>query len=126
NNKINSTNNSFGQIFSTNGTSNFLNDLSRLSSNDSHQFRIEFEYTPDSVNFIQFIPSFNYGYDRSNISQQQNFNGFQNQDIKSEISTLNHKPSFESVLLYQHQFKKLRRNVSFQINLTRGNQNDIH
>ena len=93
-----------------------------LSTNKTHRASIEFEITPDSSQFIRITPSFSLTNSTSNNMSEQNQQGFRDQFTKSVSSSNNNTPQLGLIAFYQYVFKKPRRNVSVQFNLTSGDQ----
>lgn len=93
-----------------------------LSNNKTHRASIEFEIVPDSSQFIRITPSFSVTNSSSNNIQEQIQTGFRNQIQNSKTGNSNNNPQFGLIAFYQYIFKKPRRNVSVQFNLTNGDQ----
>jgi hypothetical protein len=92
------------------------------STNKSHRASVELEWTPDSSQFIRITPSINITNSSSDNMSQQEQRGFRNQNTKSITSNSNNTPQLGLIAFYQYIFKKPRRNVSVQVNLTSGDQ----
>ncbi|MES2419270.1 MAG: TonB-dependent receptor [Bacteroidota bacterium] len=125
-NNINSSNLSNGNLFSSNGTTNFSTSNGKLSRIQNHKYSFDLDYTPDSANFFKFSHSYNTLISKSNSNLQQTFNGYQNQTLTSEIASKNTKPTISLQLFYQHLFKKKSRNISFQFTFSENYQNDLN
>ncbi|MDB5131168.1 MAG: hypothetical protein JWR02_917 [Mucilaginibacter sp.] len=121
-NDVNSINNSTGQTFSSLGTTNFTRQNTGINNAKTHNASFELEYTPDSSNFLRVIPSFSYSGSNTGSNTQYNQTGLLNQYSNGISSSTNNTPTYGAVILYQYIFKKPRRNVSIQFNLTNGNQ----
>jgi hypothetical protein len=93
-----------------------------LSTNKTHRASIEFEITPDSAQFIRITPSFSLTNSTSNNMSVTDQQGFRNQYTKSVTNNSNNTPQLGLIAFYQYIFKKPRRNVSVQVNLTSGDQ----
>ena len=125
-NKINSTSLNNGNLFSSNGTTLFSSMGERQGRSQNHRFSFEMDLTPDSANFIRVVSGYNRTATKENSSQLQNFVGYLNQTVNNRYVLNNAKPSFDGLLLYQHLFKKERRNISIQINFFSSNQDDLN
>ncbi|MFD0752168.1 outer membrane beta-barrel protein [Mucilaginibacter calamicampi] len=93
-----------------------------LTNNKTHRASVEFEITPDSSNFIRITPSFSLTNSTSSNMQDQLQKGFRNQSTNSVTSNSNNTPQLGLIAFYQYIFKKPRRNISIQFNLTSGDQ----
>ena len=84
------------------------------NSSDDHSLNVEFEYTPDTKNYILFTPVFNYSkYDNlSGINIKQT--GLINQMVKSNPDNRYSKPLGTANLYWQHLFNKPGRNFSIE------------
>jgi hypothetical protein len=94
----------------------------------------EIDITPDSANYIQITPTFSYSSSTSSSDSynntiehllQQGSNPPAFTDIRHPVTTgvnssLNSAPSFGTTVLYQHIFKKPKRNISFQGSVNRS------
>jgi hypothetical protein len=118
----NSLNNSYGQRYSSDGPSNFVAHSTREADTKSHRLNFQMEYTIDSANFLQLTPSYSYSSSTSasnSMTDNKNFytSGFEHQVVSSLSSSLNSSPTYGMIALYQHIFKKPRRNVSIQLSV---------
>ncbi|MGY3214674.1 outer membrane beta-barrel protein [Mucilaginibacter sp. HD30] len=93
-----------------------------LNNNKTHRASVEFEFTPDSSNFFRITPSFSVTNSTSSSIQDQIQKGFRNQTSNSITSNTNSTPQFGLIAFYQYIFKKPRRNISIQFNLTNSDQ----
>lgn len=84
------------------------------NSSDDHSLNVEFEYTPDTKNYILFTPVFNYSkYDNlSGINIKQT--GLINQMVKSNPDNRYSKPLGTANLYWQYLFNKSGRNFSIE------------
>ncbi|HTH81771.1 MAG TPA: outer membrane beta-barrel protein [Mucilaginibacter sp.] len=124
-NNNNSINNSYGQTYTTFGTSNFVNQNTTQSNSRSHNARVQLEINLDSANYLQLNPTF--GYSNSNSSSdgiQDNIRnyttGFEH-DVTSGVRTnLNTNTNYGLTALYLHVFKKPKRNFSLQVGVNQS------
>src|SRR5258708_37338419 len=117
-NDVNSINNSAGQSFNSLGTTSFFRSSTGISDSKQHNVSAEFEFTPDSSNFLRITPTFIYNdlTTRDNSSYTQT--GFQNQYSNGLSSGKSPASTFVTIIFYQFIFKKNhRRNLSLQFNL---------
>jgi hypothetical protein len=108
-------NDSNGQYFSSNGTTNFTSTSSGESNNKGHNFNMELDINADSANYIQITPNLNYNSSSTSNTSQQTLIGFQNQSSNNVGSSNNSGGTFGGSVLYNHLFKKKKRNFSFQL-----------
>ena len=115
----NSTNNSYGQRISTLGPTDFINSNVSESDTHGHSVDVELEYQIDSANYLQVRPSvsFNNSLNTRSGSQDQ-FNryvdslgnpNYSHQITTSSSTTTGSTPSFNTSLLFSHNFKKPQR-----------------
>ena len=121
-NNVKSENSSVGETFSSLGTTSFIRESSGVNRNKTHNANFEFEYTPDSANFLRVTPSFTYDGTTSANQSEYTQTGLLNQFSRGHSTSQNTRPAFGAIVLYQHTFKKPRRNISVQFNLSSGNQ----
>jgi hypothetical protein len=130
---VNSINNSTGQFVSTirdslthqliaTPPSATANNSTGTNNNKTHNASFEFEYTPDSANFLRVTPSFSYTGTTNSNNYQQSYVGYKNQLANGITSSNNTTPSYGAIILYQYIFKKPKRNISIQLNANNGNQ----
>ncbi len=93
-----------------------------MSTNKTHRASVEFEFTPDSANFFRITPSFSLTNSTSSNTSVTDQQGFRNQYTKSATNNSNNTPQLGLIAFYQYIFKKPRRNISVQFNLTSGDQ----
>jgi hypothetical protein len=122
----NSTNNSYGQNYSSEGSSNFVRQSTSETKSKSHTANFEMDYTIDSANYLQITPTFSYTQSTSSSnSLSDNLNnfttGFEHPVVKGINSSVNTTPNYGATVLYQHIFKKPKRNFSIQLSLTNSN-----
>ncbi|UKT64566.1 outer membrane beta-barrel family protein [Pedobacter mucosus] len=122
NNNTNSINISEGQQFSTLGTTNFVNQSERDNISKSHKFDFELEYKIDAKNFLRINPSVNIATTEAISSSNQQRTGLIHQGVVGSTNSTNKTPSYSGLIFYQHIFDKPKRNISFQLNLSGGNQ----
>lgn len=103
--------------FARNGTAN--------SNNRSNGANFELDYTIDSLNYLQFQPNYNfssgenYNFNNSDRNtrytqdKDQIYNEFTNTNGNS--NSKNETSGLGGLLLFNHRFKKLRRNFSVQV-----------
>ncbi len=125
---VNAINNSSGKTFLTTapdaptGVTSFVNNNSSLDKTRLHFATAEFELTPDSANYLRIAPQFTYSRNHTGSEADKTYTGLQNQLSNSHYDTRNDLTSFASALLYQHMFKKPRRNISLQVIFSHGKQ----
>jgi len=122
----NSYNNSYGVNHTSIGPNNFTNNNTAQNNSTGHALTFQMEITPDSADFIQISPSFNYASSLSSSnSDQDNINnyttGFQHNVNMGLNATTNTTPTFGTIVFYQHLFKKPHRNASVQVSVNRTN-----
>ena len=122
----NSLNNSYGENFSSIGSSKFMSQSTRESDSKNHNFNLEFDITPDSADYIQITPTFSYSSSTSaanSFSNNLNYytTGFEHPITNGVNSSLNSAPNYSGTIFYQHIFKKPKRNISFQASITSNN-----
>lgn len=108
-------NNSQSQEASTLGLTNSTNNSSGHNNNHTHTASFELEFTPDSANFLRITPSFSYTGTNTNNNQQIDETGLQNQSLSGNNTGKNTDLTIGAIILYQHMFKKPRRNISLQL-----------
>lgn len=111
-----SVNNSVAQQFSTLGTTFVNNQNSGHNNSKTHSGSFELEYMPDSANFLRVTPSLSYSGGNTDNNSQITQTGLQNQYLNGNTSSTSSAPTIGAIVLYQHIFKKPRRNISLQIN----------
>jgi hypothetical protein len=94
----------------------------RQNNNKTHNFNFEFEYSPDSANFLRVTPNITYSGSTSTGYNTRFETGFRRQDTRGFTNSINNTPSYGGIVFYQHIFKKPRRNFSLQLNYTTSNQ----
>ncbi|MXV49889.1 outer membrane beta-barrel protein [Pedobacter sp. HMF7647] len=100
------------------GQATALIDQSTNSNNisNNHRFNWNFEYKPDTVNYLKVSPSFTF----SNVDAQSNSSISQNFSPQMQLSTgtsSTQNPTLGANVLYNHRFSKPRRNVSLNASL---------
>jgi hypothetical protein len=120
---ISTVNSSSGKMFSSNGTTTFDDNSTGESSATSHNFSFEFDFLPDSADFLRITPGFSYQNTRNTVLSGQVLTGYQNQQATGTLVTDNTAPSYTALVLYQHIFKRKRRNISIQFNMARTELN---
>jgi len=113
--------NSDGSIASTsNQLSNGKDD------NINHRFNFNFEYRPDTVNYIKITPTFSYS-DVTNFSNEDYNTAYQrttSRNIYNSITNSNNtSPNYGVSVLFNHRFQKRGRNFSLQGNLNKSTSN---
>lgn len=126
---VNSLNNSYGQQFfndassnTSNATIDFRRNSNAQNNNKAQNFSFEFEYSPDSANFLRITPSFSYNRASALSSSSLFETGFRHQTTLGNNNNDNTTPNYGGIIFYQHIFKKPRRNLSLQLNYTKSNQ----
>ncbi len=127
--KSNSINNSYGQQFfngnipnGSNATIDFIRNSNSQNNSKAHNFTFEFEYSPDSANFLRVTPTLSYNQTSALNSSSLFETGFRHQTTLGNNNNTNTSPNFGGIIFYQHIFKKPRRNISLQVNYTKSNQ----
>jgi hypothetical protein len=125
-NNNNSISNSYGQTYSSIGSSNFTNKSTATNDNNGHAVRFEIDYNIDKANYLQINPSFssaNSSITSNTLADNLNYftSGFEHPVVT--LSTINHNRNTNYGLsaLYVHTFKKPRRNFSLQLSITDAN-----
>lgn len=119
-------NKSFGQRFSTIGTSLFNNDQTSQSTSNGHRVTFEIDHDIDSTNYLQINPTFNTTLSNSlSNSLTDNINkftttGFEHKLEQSLNKGNNTNSAYGLTALYLHTFKKPKRNVSLQLSVNRS------
>jgi hypothetical protein len=103
-----------GQSFSSNGTTNFVNNSSGENGSKGHNLYMQLDINADSSNFIQITPTFNYSGSHSSNTFAQSLVGFQNQIANGTSLSSSDYSNYGGTALYQHLFKKKKRNFSVQ------------
>ncbi|WP_158826521.1 outer membrane beta-barrel protein [Mucilaginibacter lacusdianchii] len=114
--------NSYGEQFSGDGTTSFINNSDSRSSNKTHRASFEFEYTPDSANFLRITPSVNFSSSNSITNSSSIQSGFANQNTSGLNTNRGSNPTWGGIVFYQHIFNKPRRNFSIQLNYNNADQ----
>ncbi len=124
----NSINKSFGEIYSvapnTNviQTSYFTRDNTIKNVNEGHRATARLNFDLDKSNFLYVEPTFNYTSGKvNNTSMDDRINnfvsGFEHLLMKGTSNDNNTNTSIGVDVMYQHYFKKPRRNVSVQLGI---------
>ncbi len=119
---VNSINNSVGQTFSSLGTTSFTRQTIGTNYGKTQNASFEFEYTPNPSNFLRITPTFSYTSANTSNNSQYTQTGLLNQYSNGLSTGKNTTPTYGAIILYQYIFKKPRRNISIQFNLTHGDQ----
>ncbi|WP_342648278.1 TonB-dependent receptor [Mucilaginibacter sp. CSA2-8R] len=114
---------SYGEQFNKFGTTQFKNTSDSRSNSKGHQGSFEFEYTPDSANFLRITPNVNTNTTNSVSNSMSMQSGFANQNTQGINNNYSNSPNFGGIVFYQHIFKKPRRNISIQLNYNDAEQN---
>jgi len=128
-NKVHSITNSNGeQFFNTipanrgDSTIFFTNNGDSQNNRTNHKLDFKLDYQIDSANYLQVTPTINFtSSDNTNTSSRFE-TGLRHQDRLGANNSYNKTPNWGGLILYQHIFKKPRRNLSFQFNYTNSNQ----
>lgn len=88
------------------------------SNSKSHRASMEFEWTPDSAQFIRITPSFSLTNSSSDNISDQVQTGFRKQNTKSITSNSSNTPQLGLRALYEYTFKKPRRLFSVDFTIT--------
>ncbi|WP_345952626.1 TonB-dependent receptor [Mucilaginibacter sp. PAMB04168] len=128
---VNSVNNSYGQSYYQsrlpNGTAQsdtlfFVRNSNQLNNNKQHNFSFEFEYSPDSANFLRVTPTININSSSASSNSSRADSGLRFQNNNGSNISSNTTPNFGGIIFYQHIFKKPRRNASIQLSYNHTNQ----
>lgn len=119
-NDVNSINNSVGQTFSQLGTTDFSKQSTGTNNTYTHTASFEFEYTPDSSNFLRITPNFGYTGTNSTSNALEMQTGLLNQYTNGLSTSKSPSPTYGGIILYQYIFKKPRRNISIQFTVNNG------
>lgn len=122
----NSINKSFGENYSvgqtptSRNTSFFTTDNSKKRVEDSHRGSVQLTYDFDKSNFLRIEPTFNYSNDKvTNTTYNDRINyfdtGFEHLTLRGNNNENNTNTTVGITALFQHYFKKLRRNMSIQL-----------
>ncbi|MBS7563687.1 TonB-dependent receptor [Mucilaginibacter sp. Bleaf8] len=131
---VNSLNNSNGQQFFSDSAGNringqtisFINNSANRNTSKTHNFNFEFEYTPDTANYLKIVPNFSYT-GSSNTGDSRRFEtGLRHQDTHTQNSSDNTAPNWGGLVFYQHIFKKPKRNASVQLSYNSANQSNVN
>ncbi|CAM3833926.1 outer membrane beta-barrel protein [Mucilaginibacter galii] len=128
-NKVHAITNSNGeQFFNTipanrgDSTIFFTNNGDSQNNRINHKLDFKLDYQIDSANYLQITPTINFtSSDNTNTSSRFE-TGLRHQDRLGANNSYNKTPNWGGLILYQHIFKKPRRNLSFQFNYTNSNQ----
>ncbi|WP_214073609.1 outer membrane beta-barrel protein [Mucilaginibacter sp. dw_454] len=119
----NALNDSYGQRYTSLGTSDFTNKSNSENDSKGHDLHFEMDMNLDSSNYIQVNPTFDYSKSTSfndAYSDNKNFykSGFEHVTNTGTNSSLNTSSSYGITALYLHLFKKPKRNFSMQLGIT--------
>jgi hypothetical protein len=120
-NNNNNTYGSYGQYFSSNGTTNYNNQSIGQNRTDSHNGNVDLQYEINKNNYFHFNAGLNYSNTNSINTSQQSLNGFQNQFQTSANTSTYTSPNYNANVFYQHIFVKPKRNISLSLSLNGGN-----
>jgi hypothetical protein len=128
-NKVHSITNSNGEQFYNTIPANrgdstifFTNNGDSQNNRTNHKFDFKLDYQIDSANYLQITPSINFTSSDNTSSSSRYETGLRHQDRFGANNSYNKTPNWGGLILYQHIFKKPRRNLSFQFNYTNSNQ----
>ncbi|MFD0748786.1 TonB-dependent receptor [Mucilaginibacter calamicampi] len=122
----NSINKSFGETYSAGktpdvkNTSYFTQESTNSVSNRGHRGQVRLNYDFDKYNNIQVEPTFSRSTgNTSSNSYSDNINnfitGFEHRTVEASTSTITGNTTIGVNAIYQHIFKKPRRNFSIQL-----------
>ncbi|QJD96133.1 outer membrane beta-barrel protein [Mucilaginibacter robiniae] len=122
----NAVNDSYGQRYSTKGSSDFVDHSTAENDSKGHNLRFEIDYNIDKSNYLQITPTFSYSSSNSlSNSMADNVNhyttGFEHQVVNTVSQNTSTAPTYGITAFYLHTFKKARRNVSLQYSVTTSN-----
>ena len=126
-----SINNSSGQTYTnfkvpgSTSTSSDTTDFTRYSTGQNntktHAASFEFDYHPDSTNFLRITPSYSYSNNTNTSDSQSTQIGFNNQYNQGHSVSQNISPNLSLLVLYVYRFKTPRRAFSIQYTVSSGN-----
>jgi len=121
-NNTNSNYSSYGQNFSSNGTTNYNYQSTGQYRTDGHNAALELQYDPNKNNYFRFNAGLNYSGSTNIGSGQSTLSGFQNQYSSSSNTTTVTAPNYNASMSYQHIFEKPKRNLLVSVSGSGGNQ----
>lgn len=104
------------------GTTNFTNYNTSQNNTKTHNASFEFDYHPDSTNFLRITPSFSYSNNTNTANATGTQTGFINQYNQGLSVSQNIQPTYGILALYVYKFKTPRRAFSIQYTLSNNNQ----
>lgn len=128
----NAINDRYGNKAAVNiGRNTFTSNGTSQSNNKSHRVNFELDYTIDSANYLQISPSYSYSNSNSsNTSRSENTTyyvdefgnaaGFEHLKQEGNNSSLSGSANYGLNALYLHMFKKSKRNLSVQVNISQS------
>jgi hypothetical protein len=93
------------------------------SNNYSHNFSFDYEWQPDSQNYIRIRPNYSYSQSTGNTGSSSNYVGYQNENTSTHNTSSSTSPNYGIVGTYQYLWKKDRRqnlSVSFTNNTSKS------
>jgi hypothetical protein len=123
-NNNNSINDQYGFRNSSLGKSDFITTSNSDRNSKSHNVRYEMDINLDSTNYLQLTPTLSYS---NSVNANDSYNSTISHYVNPEHvvrtgtnSTLNSTNNYGLSAFYLHVFKKPKRNLSLQLNVSRA------
>lgn len=79
----------------------------------SHNFTFDYEWQPDSQNYVRVRPTYSYNNSASNTGSSSNYVGYQNETTANHTTSTTSTPTYGAVITYQYLWKHdHRQNIS--------------
>ena len=129
-NNTNSLSNNYGQINSSQGSSDFNNQTKAENDSKIHAGKFQLEYNIDKTNFIQINPTYEHTSTLANsnlLTNNLNYftTGFEHPVVNLIINNPTTSYNYGITALYVHVFKKPKRNFSIQVGFNQS-QSEIN
>jgi len=116
---------SFGEAAAVKNTSYFTSESTNSNSSRGHRGQVSLNYDFDKYNNIRVDPTFNYSSSNTIAnSYRDNLNnfttGFEHQVMTGSTTNQNTNTTLGMNAIYQHIFKKPRRNISLQLGVNKS------
>lgn len=117
-----STSQSYGTRYNNYGNNIFSSSGDSKVNRNGRSANFELDYQMDSLNYLQVTPSYNYSTTENyRNSRSDNVNdytqtghGFEHQTVTGTTTSNTPNTTYGMIVLFNHRFKKPRRNFSFQ------------
>ncbi|WP_295654956.1 outer membrane beta-barrel protein [uncultured Mucilaginibacter sp.] len=131
-------NSSYGSNYTSLGQSNFVSNGTSENDSRNHNVTFEMDIDADSSNYVQINPSFSYSnstnssnsfnntvdlFGQQNGTTPSSYTNFQHPVTTGLNSNISSSPNYGMIVLYQHIFKKPKRNISFQGSINKSTSN---